>query len=141
MQYLIPEDLLKFGLIPEFIGRLPVLASLEQLDEAALVQILTEPKNSLTKQYVKMLELDGVELVFEKDALFEIAKEAIERKTGARGLRSIIEDTMLDVMFELPSREDVVKCIITKETLQDKARPKLILEDGTEVQDDEKTSA
>ncbi len=141
MQYLIPEDLLKFGLIPEFIGRLPVLASLEQLDEAALVQILTEPKNSLTKQYVKMLELDGVELVFEKEALFEIAKEAIERKTGARGLRSIIEDTMLDVMFELPSREDVVKCIITKETLQDKARPKLILEDGTEVQDDEKTSA
>ncbi|HIX44358.1 MAG TPA: ATP-dependent protease ATP-binding subunit ClpX [Candidatus Kurthia intestinigallinarum] len=141
MQYLIPEDLLKFGLIPEFIGRLPVLASLEQLDEAALVQILTEPKNSLTKQYVKMLELDGVELVFEKEALFEIAKEAIERKTGARGLRSIIEDTMLDVMFELPSREDVVKCIITKETLQDKARPKLILEDRTEVQDDEKTSA
>lgn len=141
MQYLIPEDLLKFGLIPEFIGRLPVLASLEQLDEEALVQILTEPKNSLTKQYVKMLELDGVELVFEKEALFEIAKEAIERKTGARGLRSIIEDTMLDVMFELPSRDDVVKCIITKETLQDKARPKLILEDGTEVQDDEKTSA
>lgn len=141
MQYLIPEDLLKFGLIPEFIGRLPVLASLEQLDEAALVQILTEPKNSLTKQYAKMLELDGVELVFEKEALFEIAKEAIERKTGARGLRSIIEDTMLDVMFELPSREDIVKCIITKETLQDKARPKLILEDGTEVQDDEKTSA
>ena len=141
MQYLIPEDLLKFGLIPEFIGRLPVLASLEQLDEEALVQILTEPKNSLTKQYVKMLELDSVELVFEKEALFEIAKEAIERKTGARGLRSIIEDTMLDVMFELPSRDDVVKCIITKETLQDKARPKLILEDGTEVQDDEKTSA
>jgi ATP-dependent Clp protease ATP-binding subunit ClpX len=141
MQHLIPEDLLKFGLIPEFIGRLPVLASLERLDEKALVQILTEPKNSLTKQYVKMLELDGVELVFEEDALYEIAKEAIERKTGARGLRSIIEDTMLDVMFELPSREDIVKCIITKETLQDKARPKLLLEDGTEVQDDEKTSA
>ncbi len=141
MKHLIPEDLLKFGLIPEFIGRLPVLASLERLDEDALVQILTEPKNSLTKQYEKMLELDGVELVFEKDALFEIAKEAIERKTGARGLRSIIEDTMLDVMFELPSREDVVKCIITKETLQDQARPTLVLEDGTEVQGDTKTSA
>ncbi|WP_010303613.1 ATP-dependent protease ATP-binding subunit ClpX [Kurthia senegalensis] len=141
MKHLIPEDLLKFGLIPEFIGRLPVLASLERLDEDALVQILTEPKNSLTKQYEKMLELDGVELVFEKDALFEIAKEAIERKTGARGLRSIIEDTMLDVMFELPSRGDVVKCIITKETLQDQARPTLVLEDGTEVQGDAKTSA
>lgn len=141
MKHLIPEDLLKFGLIPEFIGRLPVLASLERLDEDALVQILTEPKNSLTKQYEKMLELDGVELVFEKDALFEIAKEAIERKTGARGLRSIIENTMLDVMFELPSREDVVKCIITKETLQDQARPTLVLEDGTEVQGDTKTSA
>lgn len=109
MSKLIPEDLLKFGLIPEFIGRLPVLASLEQLNEAALVQILTEPKNALAKQYQKMLELDGVELEFDEDALVAIAKEAIERKTGARGLRSIIESTMLDVMYELPSREDVKK--------------------------------
>ncbi|MBQ0138344.1 MAG: ATP-dependent protease ATP-binding subunit ClpX [Kurthia sp.] len=143
MKHLIPEDLLKFGLIPEFIGRLPVLASLEQLDEEALVQILTEPKNALTKQYEKMIELDNVELEFEKDALFEIAKLAIERKTGARGLRSIIEDVMLDVMFELPSRDDIAKCVITKETLTEKAHPKLLLEDGTEVKDsdNEKTSA
>jgi len=142
MKYLIPEDLLKFGLIPEFIGRLPVLASLEQLDAETLVQILTEPKNALSKQYQKMLALDDVELEFNQDALLEIAKEAIERKTGARGLRSIIENIMLDVMFELPSRDDIAKCIITKETITEKARPKLLLEDGTELKSDsEKTSA
>ncbi|QPA53393.1 ATP-dependent protease ATP-binding subunit ClpX [Lysinibacillus sphaericus] len=143
MSKLIPEDLLKFGLIPEFIGRLPVLASLEQLNEAALVQILTEPKNALAKQYQKMLELDGVELEFDEGALAEIAKEAIERKTGARGLRSIIESTMLDVMYELPSREDVKKCIITAKTITDKEKPKLLLEDGTELDEgsDKKTSA
>ncbi|MBS7345150.1 MAG: ATP-dependent protease ATP-binding subunit ClpX [Caryophanon sp.] len=128
---LIPEDLLKFGLIPEFIGRLPVLASLEQLDVDALVQILTQPKNALAKQYQKMLELDNVELEFEDDALVAIAKEAIERKTGARGLRSIIEATMLDMMFELPSRTDIQKCIITAETITEKATPKLVLADGT----------
>ncbi|WP_155591798.1 ATP-dependent protease ATP-binding subunit ClpX [Lysinibacillus cavernae] len=143
MSKLIPEDLLKFGLIPEFIGRLPVLASLEQLNEAALIQILTEPKNALAKQYQKMLELDGVELEFDEGALVEIAKEAIERKTGARGLRSIIESTMLDVMYELPSREDVKKCIITAKTITDKEKPKLLLEDGTELDEgsDTKTSA
>ena len=141
MSQLIPEDLLKFGLIPEFIGRLPVLATLEQLNVEALVQILTEPKNALAKQYQKMLELDNVELQFEEEALAEIAKLAIERKTGARGLRSIIEATMLDVMYELPSREDIKKCIITAETIRDKAAPKLLLEDGTELSDNEKTSA
>lgn len=142
LSQLIPEDLLKFGLIPEFIGRLPVLASLEQLDVDALVQILTEPKNALVKQYQKMLELDGVELDFDEEALKEIAKLAIERKTGARGLRSIIEATMLDVMFELPSRDDIVKCIITAETILDKANPKLLLADGTEYKkDNKKTSA
>lgn len=143
MSQLIPEDLLKFGLIPEFIGRLPVLATLEQLNVDALVQILTEPKNALAKQYQKMLELDDVELEFEDDALVEIAKLAIERKTGARGLRSIIEATMLDVMFELPSREDIKKCIITAETIRDKADPKLILVDGSELKkdDNKKTSA
>ena len=140
LSQLIPEDLLKFGLIPEFIGRLPVLASLEQLNVDALVQILTEPKNALAKQYQKMLELDNVELEFEDDALVEIAKLAIERKTGARGLRSIIEATMLDVMFELPSRDDIVKCVITAETITEKADPKLILADGS-VYEDEKTSA
>ncbi|MCM3611403.1 ATP-dependent protease ATP-binding subunit ClpX [Planococcus sp. MERTA32b] len=143
LSQLIPEDLLKFGLIPEFIGRLPVLASLEQLDEKALVQILTEPKNALIKQYQKMMELDGVELTFEDEALVEIAKLAIERKTGARGLRSIIENIMLDVMFDLPSREDIVECVITKETITDKVQPKLILEDGSEyiADNNEKTSA
>ena len=143
MSQLIPEDLLKFGLIPEFIGRLPVLATLEQLNVDALVEILTAPKNALAKQYQKMLELDNVELEFEDDALVEIAKLAIERKTGARGLRSIIEATMLDVMFELPSREDIKKCIITAETIRDKAEPKLILEDGSvySKDDNKKTSA
>ncbi|PLS01331.1 ATP-dependent protease ATP-binding subunit ClpX [Neobacillus cucumis] len=129
----LPEDLLRFGLIPEFIGRLPVIASLEQLDEAALIEILTKPKNALVKQYQKMLEIDDVELEFEEGALNEIAKKAIERKTGARGLRSIIEGIMLDVMFDLPSREDITKCIITKETVLGDSVPKLVLEDGTVV--------
>lgn len=129
----LPEDLLRFGLIPEFIGRLPVIASLEQLDEAALIEILTKPKNALVKQYQKMLEIDDVELQFEEGALTEIAKKAIERKTGARGLRSIIEGIMLDVMFDLPSRDDITKCVITKETVIDNSVPKLILEDGTVV--------
>ncbi|WP_075619972.1 ATP-dependent protease ATP-binding subunit ClpX [Paenisporosarcina indica] len=143
LSQLIPEDLLKFGLIPEFIGRLPVLASLEQLDENALVQILTEPKNALVKQYQKMIELDDVQLTFEDDALIEIAKLAIERKTGARGLRSIIESIMLEVMYELPSREDIKECVITKESVtEESSHPKLILEDGTVLeQKDEKTSA
>lgn len=129
----LPEDLLRFGLIPEFIGRLPVIASLEQLDEAALIENLTKPKNALVKQYQKMLEIDEVELEFEEGALSEIAKKAIERKTGARGLRSIIEGIMLDVMFDLPSRDDIQKCIITKETVIDNSVPKLVLEDGTVV--------
>ena len=129
----LPEDLLRFGLIPEFIGRLPVIASLEQLDETALIEILTKPKNALVKQYQKMLEIDDVELQFEDGALEEIAKKAIERKTGARGLRSIIEGIMLDVMFDLPSREDITKCIITKETVLENSVPKLVLEDGTVV--------
>jgi ATP-dependent Clp protease ATP-binding subunit ClpX len=113
----LPEDLLRFGLIPEFIGRLPVIATLEQLDEAALIEILTQPKNALVKQYQKLLELDDVELEFEQEALSEIAKKAIERKTGARGLRSIIEGIILEVMFDLPSRDDVAKCVITGSTI------------------------
>lgn len=126
----LPEDLLRFGLIPEFIGRLPIIASLEPLDEKALVEILTKPKNALVKQYRKMLELDDVELVFEDEALTEIAKKAIERKTGARGLRSIIEGIMLDVMFDLPSREDIEKCVITGKTVTDGEPPRLIMKDG-----------
>ncbi|GAA0333740.1 ATP-dependent protease ATP-binding subunit ClpX [Bacillus carboniphilus] len=137
----LPEDLLGFGLIPEFIGRLPVIASLAPLDENALIEILTKPKNALVKQYQKMLELDDVELEFEDEALVEIAKKAIERKTGARGLRSIIESIMLDVMFDLPSRDDIQKCVITKETVTDQKAPKLLLEDGTEVSAEKKNSA
>jgi ATP-dependent Clp protease ATP-binding subunit ClpX len=136
----LPEDLLSFGLIPEFIGRIPVIATLEKLDEEALIQILTKPKNALVKQYQKLLQLDDVELEFEEEALREIAKKAIERKTGARGLRSIVESIMLEVMFELPSREDVVKCIITKESVTENKRPVLILKDGS-VLKEEKTSA
>jgi ATP-dependent Clp protease ATP-binding subunit ClpX len=134
LNHVLPEDLLRFGLIPEFIGRLPVLANLEQLDEASLVEILTKPKNALIKQYQKLLELDAVELEFEDNALTEIAKKAIERKTGARGLRSIIEGIMLDIMFELPSREDIQKCVISAETVKSGAAPKLLLEDGTELE-------
>lgn len=141
LSHVLPEDLLKFGLIPEFIGRLPVIANLEQLDENALVEILTKPKNALVKQYQKLLELDDVELEFDKEALVEIAQKAIERKTGARGLRSIIESIMLDVMFELPSRNDIDKCIISKETVSNNATPKLILQDGTVLDHDTKTSA
>ncbi|MGE8206061.1 ATP-dependent protease ATP-binding subunit ClpX [Heyndrickxia sp. NPDC080065] len=135
----LPEDLLKFGLIPEFIGRLPIIASLEPLDEEALIEILTKPKNALVKQYRKMLELDDVELEFEESALKEIARRAIERKTGARGLRSIIESIMLDVMFDLPSRKDIKKCIVTKEAVLNNEPPKLVLEDGTIVEGDEQT--
>ncbi|MFT8871765.1 MAG: ATP-dependent protease ATP-binding subunit ClpX [Sporolactobacillus sp.] len=130
---ILPEDLLKFGLIPEFIGRLPVITTLDPLDEDALVDILTKPKNALVKQYKKLLELDEVNLDFTDDALRAIAKLAIERKTGARGLRSIIEGIMLDVMYELPSRDDIEKCIITKETVDEKVRPTLMTADGTTI--------
>jgi len=135
----LPEDLLSFGLIPEFIGRLPVIGSLQPLDEDALIQILTKPKNALVKQYEQLLLMDQVELEFEEEALKEIAKKAIERKTGARGLRSIIEGLMLDVMFELPSREDIEKCIITKDTvIKEGGSPKLLFKDGTIKEDYEK---
>lgn len=130
---LIPEDLQNFGLIPEFIGRLPVIATLEPLDEETLLQILTIPKNAIVKQYEKMLELDEVNLTFEEEALREIAKEAIERKTGARGLRSIIENIMLDVMYELPSLEEVTECIITKDSVTGDGHPTLLREDGTQL--------
>lgn len=121
-----PEDLSKFGLIPEFIGRLPVNALLQELDEAALVQILKEPKNAITKQYQKLFEFDGIQLEFEDDALQEVAKTAISKKTGARGLRSILEQTMLDVMYEIPGNEKVGKCVVTKAAIQGKEQPKLI---------------
>ena len=107
-----PEDLIKFGLIPEFIGRLPVVATLESLDEAALMTILTEPKNALTKQYIKLFKMEGVELEFRDSALLLIAKKALERKTGARGLRSILEHALLDIMYELPSLENLIKVVV-----------------------------
>jgi ATP-dependent Clp protease ATP-binding subunit ClpX len=107
-----PEDLIKFGLIPEFIGRLPVVATLESLDEAALMTILTEPKNALTKQYIKLFKMEGVELEFRESALLLIAKKALERKTGARGLRSILEHSLLDIMYELPSLENLSKVVV-----------------------------
>ena len=119
------EDLVKFGIIPEFIGRIPVICHLEELDEQDLVRVLTEPKNSVVKQYEYLFKLDGVNLVFEKDALEEVARESIKRKTGARGLRSIIEEALLDVMFELPSRKGVKTCTITKDNIVNKTAPKL----------------
>ena len=124
-----PEDLLKFGLIPEFIGRLPVIVSLEELTEDALVRIMKEPKNALIKQYTKLFDLDHVELEIEEDAIAAIAKKAIERKTGARGLRSIFEKAMMDIMFDIPSRDDVKKCIITRETIEEGKEPVLVLDD------------
>jgi ATP-dependent Clp protease ATP-binding subunit ClpX len=121
-----PEDLLKFGLIPEFVGRLPVVTSVHQLDRLALVEILTEPKNALVKQYGKSFEFDGVELEFEQDALEEVAELAMKRGTGARGLRAIMEEVLLPVMYELPSREDVQKCVVTKDVVMKLAAPTLV---------------
>ena len=123
-----PDDLIKFGLIPEFIGRLPVIATLDELTQEDLVRILVEPKNSLVKQYQKLFELDGVELEFTESALKEIANEAIRRKTGARGLRAILEDVMTDIMFEIPSAGNVKKVIIDRDTVLNKQKPKLIYE-------------
>lgn len=121
-----PEDLIRFGMIPEFIGRVPVIATLEELDESALMNILTQPKNALTKQYSKLLEYDGVELEFGEGALEAIAKEAIKRNTGARGLRAILEQAMLDVMFDLPNDKTIKKCIINKETITEGKNPELV---------------
>jgi len=125
-----PKDLLKYGLIPEFVGRVPIVVSLHELDQEALVRILKEPKNAIIKQYQKMLKLDDVELEFEEDALVEVAKMAIERKTGARGLRSILESIMMEIMYEIPSRDDIKKCIVTKETIRNHQLPTLVLIDA-----------
>ncbi len=123
------EDLLKFGLIPEFVGRVPVVVSLGELDRLALIKILSEPKNALVKQYKKLLEMDDVELEFEADALAAIADLAIQKNTGARGLRTILESIMLDVMFDIPSRQDIKKCLVTKETIVNRVPPTLVLAD------------
>lgn len=128
---LLPQDLLKFGLIPELVGRLPVITYLHQLTKDALIEILEKPKNSLVKQYKKLFELDNVELEFEKEALELIVDKAVERNTGARGLRSIIEEVMRDIMYEVPSNEFVQKCIITKDTVINKGNPNLIMSKDT----------
>ncbi len=128
-----PEDLIKFGLIPEFIGRLPIIATLGELDEQALVEILTKPRNALTKQYAKLFEYDDVALEFEEDALEAVAKEAIKRNTGARGLRAILEQSMLEVMYDLPAKNNVKKCIVTKNVVLKGERPIMMLADGTDV--------
>jgi len=136
----LPEDLLKYGLIPEFIGRLPVLSTLSSLTEDNMVNILVDPKNSLVRQYKKIFSMDNVDLVFKKDALKSIAKLALKRGTGARGLRSIMEDTMLNVMYEIPTRMDIRKCVITKKVVEKKVEPLLLTdsEDENYLKDEEK---
>ncbi len=129
LQQAMPEDLLKYGMIPEFVGRLPIIVTLSALDEAALIKILTEPKNALVKQYQKLFEMDNSQLEFTDEALEVIAKEAINRKTGARGLRAILEEVMLDVMYELPSRSDIAKCVITKEVILNREEPIIVTSD------------
>ena len=130
-----PEDLLKFGIIPELIGRLPVIVSLDELSEEALSKIMKEPRNSLIKQYTTMLAMDNIELEVEEDAISAIANKAIELKTGARGLRGIFESMMTDVMYELPSRNDVHKCIVTKETVEKGVMPILVTDSESKEKD------
>jgi ATP-dependent Clp protease ATP-binding subunit ClpX len=125
-----PQDLLKYGLIPEFVGRLPILVTLDALDEAALIKILTEPKNALVKQYKKFFEMDDALLEFEDDALVAIAHKAIDRKSGARGLRAILEETMMDIMYEIPSSTNIEKCTVTKDTVLEKREPRLLLNEN-----------
>ncbi len=127
---ILPQDLLKFGMIPELVGRLPIVASLEELSKDALIEIATKPKNALIKQYKKLIELDGVELEFSPDALEVIVDKAIERKTGARGLRSIIEEIMRDVMYDIPSNPKIAKCIITKETILENKKPEVVIDEN-----------
>ncbi len=127
---LLPQDLLKFGLIPEFVGRLPIVATLEGLTKEALIDIVTKPKNALVKQYKKLVELDGVELEFNQDALEAIVEKAIERNTGARGLRSIIEEIMRDVMYDIPSNEKIAKCTITRDTVINKSQPEIVIDEN-----------
>ena len=118
LRQVIPDDLLRYGLIPEFVGRLPVIASVEPIDEKIMTRILVEPKNALVKQFQTLFEVDGVELVFTQEAMAKTAQMAMERKTGARGLRTIIEEALLDIMYEMPSRPDIRRCVITAETIE-----------------------
>ena len=128
-----PEDLIKFGLIPEFVGRLPVVATLEELDEAALIQILVEPKNALSKQYQKMFRMEGVELEVRDGALKAIARKALARKTGARGLRSILEQVLLDVMYDLPSHNNLARVVVDEGTINNDGKPLLVFAETPKV--------
>ncbi|MBU3657278.1 MAG: ATP-dependent protease ATP-binding subunit ClpX [Rhodocyclaceae bacterium] len=129
-----PEDLIKYGLIPELIGRLPVVATLDELEESALIRILTEPKNALTKQYQKLFDMEGVELEFRPEALKAIAKRALERKTGARGLRSIVEATLLDTMYDLPGSTDIAKVVVEEAAIRGESKPLYVLQEGAQAQ-------
>ena len=135
-----PEDLLKFGLIPEFVGRLPVVATLEDLDEGALVKILSEPRNALIKQYQRLFEMEGVELSFTEDALHAVARKAIARKTGARGLRSILEDVLLDAMFDLPGMENIKQVVVDDEVIEGRKKPVFVFEEGAGAKEGAKAS-
>lgn len=140
LKNILPQDLLKFGLIPEFVGRVPVVVTLNSLDENALIDILEKPKNALVKQYKKLFEIDGVKLEFDEKALQAIAKKTIERETGARGLRAILEEIMLDVMYEIPSRDDIEKCIIIEDTIVKSAEPTLVYSETTAKKRSKKNS-
>jgi len=128
-----PEDLIRYGLIPEFIGRLPVMATLEELDEKALIRILTEPKNAISKQYAKLFEMEGCEIELREDALLAVAKKATERKTGARGLRTILEHVLLDTMYDLPSMENVKKVVVDAAVVNGESEPYLLLEESDDL--------
>ncbi len=133
LQQVIPDDLIKYGLIPEFVGRLPVTVSVDPLDKESLVRILTEPKNAIVKQYQRLFAMDGVELVFTQDALDAIAEEAMKQKTGARGLRTIVESLLMEVMYEVPGRKDVARCIVNGETVRSRKRPLLLNAQGVPI--------
>ena len=143
LKEVLPQDLVKFGLIPEFIGRLPVITTLEPLNKEAYIDIMTKPKNALIKQYKKLFEMDDVILEFEDEAIEAIVDKAIERKTGARGLRSIIEETMRDIMFEIPTNNEIAECVITADTINNKAMPRLVLNEveKTSIANSKKTSS
>jgi ATP-dependent Clp protease ATP-binding subunit ClpX len=140
-EMVLPEDLMQYGLIPEFVGRLPVISAIHQLTKDDLVTILTEPRNALTKQFHRFFSFDGIELHFADDALGAVADKALERNTGARGLRSILEEVLLEVQFELPSRGDVTKCVVTKETIEKNLKPTLVTEAAKAAKSRQKASA
>jgi ATP-dependent Clp protease ATP-binding subunit ClpX len=140
LDQILPQDLLKFGMIPEFVGRVPIIVTLDALDEDALVRILTEPKNAMVKQYQKFFELDGIDLEFTEEAMKSVAREAMKRNTGARGLRAIIEDIMLDVMYDIPSRSDVVKCVVTEDVVGKSKEPLLVTSERKKVRKKEETA-